>query len=60
MGRYNNGTKEYDQSFYNTLWSIPPFVQRDLATERLRVDDPRANIVLGAHIWDIIKALNGK
>ena len=60
MGRYNNGTKECDQSYYNTFWSTPPFIKRDLASDRQCIEDARANMSIASHIWATILSLQGK
>ena len=54
MGRYVSGNKDYDQAFYNNLWSCPLFIQRDLVTERVRVIEPRAHLTMAIHLWVVL------
>jgi hypothetical protein len=59
MGRYLNGNKDYEQSFYNNAWNTPGIIKRDLADDRSWVDEPRANITMAIHIYTVMTNLAG-
>ena len=59
MGRYTNGSKEYDKALYNTLWTTPPLYNRDTSSYKLRLYQPRFNMAFATHADATLKLLAG-
>jgi hypothetical protein len=59
MGRYTNGGVAYDKSYYNSLWSGPKKLQRDLKTGRSSIEEPRFQVTVCTHPHYIINTLTG-
>ena len=60
MGRYANGSKEYDKALYNTLWTTPSLYTRDTSSFKLRLHDPLFNMAFATHVDVTMNLLKGK
>ena len=60
MGRYSNGDKTYEKSYYLSLWSAPAHLIRDLKLGRVKLIEPRLQMSLNSHPWAVVSTLISK
>jgi len=62
LGRYSSGTgaASYDRSIYLSLWGALDSYERDLKSERTRIDNPRLNLSVNGHPTQFINLLRNE
>ncbi len=57
FSRYGGGNSLYDRSLYNTIFSAPKFLDRDIKQTRTKLEEPRFHICLLGHPFFFINVL---
>ncbi len=60
FGRYSGGNGLFDRAIYNTIFTAPKFIERDVKSVRTKIENPRYHMCLLGHPHLMINMLNGE
>ncbi len=58
FGRYSGGNGSFDRAIYNTIYTAPQFIERDVKNVRTKIENPRYHMCLLGHPHLMINMLH--